>query len=188
MNPRPTAALVPMGEALPAHPASVGDEQWRPVVGYEGFFEVSDHGGFRSVTRTDRLGRVWEGKAIKAFPAHAGHLRVQLRREGTVRHRYLHVLVLEAWIGPRPPGMQCCHNDGNPANNHVNNLRWDSPVANCMDTFRHGTGSVRLTEQEVRSIRADREAGHTIGAIARRMNVSRPTIQDIVHRRTWRHI
>jgi HNH endonuclease len=53
--------------------------------------------------------------------------------------RYIHRLVLEAFVGPCPPGLICCHNDGEPANNRVENLRWDTYQANENDKFRHGT-------------------------------------------------
>jgi hypothetical protein len=69
-----------------------------------------------------------------------GHLNVVLYYlapdEG--RNARIHTLVLEAFAGPRPEGMEGCHNDGNPTNNHIDNLRWDTRSANNQDTLRHG--------------------------------------------------
>lgn len=51
---------------------------------------------------------------------------------------HVHILMLETFIGPRPDGMECCHEDGNPLNNMLTNLRWDTPVGNAKDTKRLG--------------------------------------------------
>ena len=51
---------------------------------------------------------------------------------------YSHRLVALAWIGPQPEGMEVCHDDGDPTNNHVSNLRWDTHQANASDMVRHG--------------------------------------------------
>lgn len=69
-----------------------------------------------------------------------GHLNVclyYLAPDQKVNAR-IHSLVLEAFVGPRPDGMEGCHNDGDPANNHLANLRWDTRAANNQDTLRHG--------------------------------------------------
>jgi len=47
-------------------------------------------------------------------------------------------MVLEAFVGPCPEGMECCHRDGNPANNHVGNLYWGTRSENLYDAVRHG--------------------------------------------------
>nr|WP_232111245.1 HNH endonuclease signature motif containing protein [Nocardia wallacei] len=58
---------------------------------------------------------------------------------GTVRKlRTAHSLVAEAFIGPRPEGLQVCHNDGDPTNNMLANLRYDTPSENQTDIVRHG--------------------------------------------------
>lgn len=58
---------------------------------------------------------------------------------GKSHTRYVHRLVLEAFVGPCPPGMVACHNDGDSANNAVGNLRWDTVKNNIGDKYRHGT-------------------------------------------------
>lgn len=60
--------------------------------------------------------------------------------DGVKIHRtyQVHALVLEAFIGPRPSGMVCCHNDGDPLNNSVDNLRWDTQASNILDIVKHG--------------------------------------------------
>lgn len=170
-------------------------ERWLPVVGYEGFYEVSDQGNVRSVTRVDALGRTWKGQPMQVHPTRRGHLRTQLRREGTVKRKHVHRLVLEAFVGPCPNGMECCHGDGNPQNNRLPNLRWDTRQANVKDSVMHGAhprgervGNAKLTADQVLSVRTAHRGGEAIKGIARRLGVHQSTIQDIVHRRSWRHI
>lgn len=84
-------------------------------------YSVSDHGNVRN-DRTD--------KALTPYRAdRTGHLRVDLpsRRPG------VHVLVMEAFGGIQPPGTEVCHDDNDPTNNHVSNLRWDTRSANVLD-------------------------------------------------------
>lgn len=119
-------------------------EQWRPVVGYEGHYEVSDHGRVRSLDRfvDTASGRrqYVAGRVIQPWTANrGGHTAVKLSRFGQKRAALMHVLVLEAFVGPRPTGMDGCHNDGNPRNNHLSNLRWANRSGNMYDAVRHGT-------------------------------------------------
>jgi len=51
----------------------------------------------------------------------------------------VHRLVLLTFVGPCPPGMQACHNNGNPFDNYPSNLRWDTISANQFDSIKHGT-------------------------------------------------
>ena len=117
-------------------------EQWLPVPGYEGHYEVSDHGRVRSLDRTVlRCGRTMRVRGeMKALVDNGqGRKRVYLSKDGQMRRLQIHRLVLSVFVGPCPEGMEACHNDGNPANNHVENLRWDTGSANMHDKRRHGT-------------------------------------------------
>ena len=118
-------------------------ERWKPVKGYEGIYEVSSHGRVRSVdrtiTRSDGQVRRLKGRAMRATLNEHGYPFVDLRNQGKRRVRKVHSLVAEAFIGPRPDSMDVCHNDGNPANNHVDNLRYGTHSENMLDKVRHGT-------------------------------------------------
>lgn len=61
------------------------------------------------------------------------------RRTDRMVHERVHRLVLEAFIGPCPDGMVGCHTDGDPLNNRLDNLRWDTPSNNNRDKRAHGT-------------------------------------------------
>lgn len=117
-------------------------EEWRPVVGHEGFYEVSDLGRVRSVDRTlPRAGGTMRirGKILTPGVDKHGRCGVNLHRDGSVKHRRVHRLVLQAFVGPCPDGMEGCHNDGDATNNQIGNLRWDTSLSNSLDMARHGT-------------------------------------------------
>lgn len=118
-------------------------ERWVSVPGYEGFYEVSDRGGVRSLERRIPDGR---GRMRRIAPRDrrhttlpVGYQQIQLHRDGTSVARLVHRLVLEAFIGPPPPGMEACHNNGDVTDNRLTNLRWDSHQANMQDAIRAGT-------------------------------------------------
>lgn len=117
-------------------------EQWRPVVGWEGLYEVSDQGRVRSVdrviTRRNGLRHTHRGQILKACPIKSGHLVVRLMNAGFGSTRTVHRLVLEAFIGPCQIGHEGCHIDGNHKNNRVNNLYWGTRSENLLDQVRHG--------------------------------------------------
>lgn len=116
-------------------------EQWRPVIGYEGLYEVSNQGRVRSLDHFTRgrsdSKRLIRGRVLRPAPRPSGHLTVALGRSGGSKD--VHTLVATAFIGPRPDGMECCHYDGDPSNNRLENLRWDTRSANRLDSVRHGT-------------------------------------------------
>ena len=118
-------------------------EQWKPVNGYEGIYEVSSHGRVRSLDRTVTYsgGRVrrYKGKVRRTPLNQNGYPRVNLSRQGKDQTRYVHSLVAETFIGSRPEGMEVCHNDGDSTNNHLDNLRYDTSSDNELDKVRHGT-------------------------------------------------
>lgn len=95
-----------------------------------------------SVTRD---GRIWterrervKGGWMKLSTHKSGYPFTMGRVGGRQVALYPHRLVALAWIGPQPDGMEVCHNDGNPANNEVSNLRWDTHSENMKDVRRHG--------------------------------------------------
>lgn len=119
------------------------NETWRPVPGFEGTHEVSDHGRVRSLDRTtlrkDGTRTALRGRVLCQTVDRNGHLYVDLHREQKRQRHYVHRLVLHVFVGGPPVGYEGCHNDGNPANNHLSNLRWDTRSENVLDMVRHGT-------------------------------------------------
>lgn len=138
---------------------SSAPERWLPVPGHEGWYEVSDLGRVRSVHRTVvcRNGRVIRRRAqlLVATLNDQGRPHVTLRKPGSRVHRKVHSLVLSAFVGPRADGMEACHGDGNPANNRLENLRWDTRRGNRLDAVRHGTHPMTARSRCPRSHRLE---------------------------------
>lgn len=114
-------------------------ELWSPVPEYEELYEVSNMGKVKSLGRVDRLGREWRPRVLKPGIRHGGYSVVNLWRDGQRAQWLVHRLVLFAFVGPCPDGMEGCHNDGNPRDNSLSNLRWDTRSANHLDKVKHGT-------------------------------------------------
>ncbi len=121
---------------------------------------------------------------------------IGLTRDGRQYQCTVCRLVLTAFAGPCPAGMQSCHfPDRNPANNNLNNLRWDTPKANQADRVVHGTdirgeaqGFAKLTEDLVKDLRADVGAGLSHRRAAKKYGVRPSTVWQVVARKTWRHV
>jgi hypothetical protein len=84
-------------------------------------------------------GRLLAPRITNQTEASAGYWTVDLAANGKTKHKRVHVLVAEAFLGPRPPGRQCCHKNGNGLDNRAVNLRWGTPSENIQDSVRHGT-------------------------------------------------
>lgn len=118
-------------------------ERWLPVVGREIAYEVSDLGRVRSRDRVVlyRTGssRHLRSKMMRLSVDGNGYRYVDLYWLAQRLRKYVHTAVLEAFVGPAPEGTECCHGDGDPANNELGNLRWGTKSENRFDSVRHGT-------------------------------------------------
>lgn len=117
-------------------------ETWLPVVGFEGFYEVSDQGRVRSLDRvvdTARGPRKYSGRILKLTVKNNGYLSCALWVCQVAKHVSVHTLALESFVGPRPAGMEGCHNDGDRTNARLSNLRWDTHSENVYDSVRSRT-------------------------------------------------
>lgn len=167
--------------------------RWAPVPGFPRY-RVSDEGYVESRKKNDVEPFTW--KRLKPGRNRAGYLSVCLRKNGNGYFRLVHCLVLEAFVGPRPHGMQACHHpDPTPSNNCLENLRWDTPRGNHSDAIAlgrhaHGerTNTSKLTVNHVRIIKSLVMMGSTDGDIASACNVSRTTINGIRNERTWSEV
>lgn len=119
-------------------------EMWLPIPGFDGY-EVSDAGRVRSVPRTTVSSRGvvkrYRGVVLRPAVRRSGHLHVLMRRGGRSETRVVHRLVMLAFVGPCPEGMEVCHENGIPSDNRLENLRYGTPSSNMFDAVRHGTHS-----------------------------------------------
>lgn len=161
-------------------------EEWRPIDGFPDY-EVSDLGRIRSHKRGDL-------RILKLGKDKDGYVQVVLSTGSTRCTKRVHQLVLLAFAGPRPPGAETRHLNGDKADNRPLNLAWGSSAENGEDKCSHGSGRgarngrARFTDVEVLQIRADLEKGEPAAHIARRLNVPTGTIEDIGRGRTWTHL
>jgi len=114
--------------------------EWKDIPGYEGFYQVSDQGQVKSVERIGVNGTFVPERILRPDTANPGRYERVTLFGGPSRQRcQVHRLVMLAFIGPCPEGLECCHNDGHPGNNALSNLRYDTKSANARDRRRHGS-------------------------------------------------
>lgn len=166
------------------------EERWKPVVGYEGLYEVSDRGRVRSldrwVTFSDGKRRLYKGRELSVcvdqIDSKYPYKRciVTLCKEGTQSTRKVHSLVYEAFVGKIPEGLHICHNNGNSCDNRLENLRADTPKSNTQDSIRHGTFHTKLSFKDVVKIRRLLEKGEkSMRSIARDFGVHHESVRKI---------
>lgn len=125
------------------HEFNAPAERWLPIPGVPGY-EVSDLGRVRSVDRVRTYpggyAKFLRGRLRKPSVDRLGRHRLPLPTpEGGTKTWQVHALVLTAFVGPAPAGLVACHNNGNPSDNRLANLRWDTLAANTQDSVLHGT-------------------------------------------------
>lgn len=195
-------------------------EEWRPVVGWESFYEVSNFGRVRSLDRPTSWVQRYR-QVAGADPNDADRPLVQrttikkgrvlaLRYSGPEKNRVsvmlwagkagltkmIHALVLEAFVGPRPPGYVGNHKDGNPKNNCLANLEWCTHAQNIQHAVDRGlmhtrgeeSRGHRWTTAQVIEMRRLQKQGWSGKAIAIHFQVRSDALRAILSRRSWKHI
>lgn len=194
----------------------LANEEWRPVVGYEGVYSVSDLGRVRRDLAVPGAtpGRILRRIAVK------GYQHVYLYTFGIRRRWQIHRLAIEAFIGARPIGLQVNHKDGLKTNNRPNNLEYVTAKENKQHASRLGLvakgprkpehilrgerhwsrhhpdriskGSQLnrscLTDDSVRLIRQLAANGMGYKDIGNQYSVTPQAIYCIVKRKTWKHV
>jgi hypothetical protein len=171
-------------------------EIWKSVPGYEGLYEVSSEGRVKSCermfVRSNGKPQPIREKTLTPRRGKYGYTYVVLCKPLTKNKTCkVHSLVAAAFIGPRPEGEQCCHNNGVRGDNRLVNLRYATPKENCADRVAHGThtagernGRALVTPEDVKAIRA--LAGQrTQEQIGRLFGISRSNVSAIVRHETW---
>lgn len=106
----------------------------KDIPGYEGLYAAAESGEIWSLAQTQSRRR----KALKPYVNTGGYLRVNLYKDGKVKHCYVHRLIAETWL-PNPMGLEVVnHIDTNVTNNHVRNLEWCSQESNIRHSRKLG--------------------------------------------------
>ena len=167
---------------MPVSPrtAAQQQEEWRDVPGAIRATEVSNFG------RVMQCGKIVTREKIN----------VQGRGQ-----MFVYWLVLEAFIGRCPDGMEACHYDDDRTNNSLSNLRWDTRANNTHDSYRNGAsrerakgekqGIAKLTTGKVVLARLLNQLAPgvwTTKVLGGVMGVTRQAIRHVLTRKNWRHV
>ena len=168
------------------------EEIWKPVVGFEGWYDVSNRGRIRRLYNGGEDG--WRILKPSINQTGTGYYQVSLSKNGKVqRNTLVHIVVAEAFNGPRPPGLLVLHRNGKSLECNEGNLYYGTHQQNMADRVTHGTsnrgqrhGMSRLTNAQAADIRARYKPG--MGpALSREFGVSKQTITRIVAGTTWQY-
>jgi hypothetical protein len=170
-------------------------ENWKPVVGYEAFYEVSDLGRVRALFNS-RNNRYKAGRILKTQSPAAKYLQINICPPGEKpRHISLAAMILEAFVGPRPEGHISRHLDDAKRNNVLGNLSWGTYGQNEEDKARNGHALIgtrnhaaKLSDQKVRTMRLCSEIGTPVKTLMRLYGVSENTIRRVLKRESWAHV
>lgn len=176
-------------------------ELWKPITNYEGYYEVSNQGNVRTVTRfienSGKHGMWYKSRLLKFNIDKDGYCTVALQKEGKIKRCKVHRLVLSTFDKPNED-LQVNHIDGNKTNNCLSNLEWTTSSENIKHAYTIGlktqVGSKnncsKLTEEKVKQI-CDffKYTTFTNKQIADMFDIkSDETIRKIRKRQAWTHI
>lgn len=153
----------------------MGIEEWKPISGYEGLYEVSSYGNVRML---GRLKRHRNGKLMSIMPKVLsqflckGYRKVKLRdNKGSAKMVSVHRLVALAFIPNLNGFPQVNHKDENKCNNHISNLEWCTAKYNT----NYGTGIERCSIARFKPVIATSPDGHYISAWRSMKDASKDT-------------
>lgn len=168
-------------------------EIWADIPGYDGVYQVSSMGNVRRGVISGRGHKA--GRSLKLSRKEKGYVKIGLWREKKYTRKAIHVAVLEAFVGPRPPGHEASHKNGIPYDNRLENLCWETPMQNSGRKRDHGTipcgeksKNAKLTAHQVMEIRDRRDKGELTPCLAKEFGVNSRTISKIALRKIWAHI
>lgn len=169
--------------------------EWRPVLGLEEFYDVSANGQVRT---KHKLGRAHLKKILSQTSNKKGYLRVRLTAEKGTFTKVVHRLVLEAFVGPQPsPIHETNHKNGIKSDNRIENLEWVTRKENNAHAVRIGLwhpligeahGMAILNEHSVREIKELLRLGASCNGLGRMYGVSHMAIRHIKNGVNWKHV
>lgn len=172
---------------------SANREEWRDVIGYEGWYQVSDHGRIKRIKSSNGTRA---GKILCPKRDGDGYLFVALSRNGTARQVKVHRIVMRSFIG-EPFGLQVNHKNGIREDNRLSNLEYVTAKENVQHSInvlgsnRLGEGnpnSALSDEQVIEIMRLINSEMYTQEEIGKRFGVSQITISRISTGKSWGHL
>lgn len=113
-------------------------EEWRDIKGYKGFYQVSNFGRVKSLSRRVKKYngyKINKERILKATPHPAGYVKVTLCKKGVTKSFLVHRLVAQAFIPKVKGKTQVNHIDCNKTNNYSSNLEWTDSVGNFAENY-----------------------------------------------------
>ena len=163
----------------------------KEIPNFKNYF-ADENGNIFSNKPINQYGKISSEYKLLSFRKRRNYLAVNLCKESKVYSYSVHRLILETFIGKCPKGMEACHNDGNPTNNKLTNLRWDTAINNQKDRIKHNTSNrgiynntTKLNELQVRIIRKYPKHYRYIKFLSNIFNVSEVTILKIRNKTNW---
>jgi hypothetical protein len=172
---------------------------WKPVVGYEGLYEVSDDGVVRSLAfeikkKVKGVAKIREAVELKQQIHRKGYAKVRLYKQTDWKQFFVHRLVAMMFIPNENNLTQVNHKDGNKLNNCVSNLEWISNTENMRHAYRTGikvnpcgasASRAKLSEDSVMLAVKLRREGKTYREVARIVGCKLETVQRICSGSAW---
>lgn len=168
---------------MPNFKVSRPNMEWRSIASLPGY-EVSEYGHLRRIVALLKHSKRYPvGREHSYGLAGKGYAFYNVIGKSKRKNVYAHSLVAEAFIGPKPDGMEVAHNDGNKLNCHFSNLRYATSKENNFDKIAHGTHNardknpmVKLTTNMTNEIKALADIGMSQDAIGKHFSVSQTTV------------
>lgn len=173
------------------------EEIWKDIPGHEGNYQASNFGRIKSLN--------YQGKhrelIMKPKNLGNGRFAVKIFKNKLYKYEKIHRLVLMAFCGKCPEGMECMHLDDNPSNNKIENLKWGTRSENQKQKFKNGRSTRKYKTGEdnpssklklsdvirIRNIYKNATVNNGYWKqLANSLNVKTHIIYDVIRNKTWK--
>lgn len=160
--------------------------EWKPVVGFEKYYEVSNEGQIRR-TAPGLHGGTRPGLVLKHRIDKKGYHSVMACVEGKTSVISIHRAVLEAFVGPGPMCGEGNHENGNKNDCSLSNLNWKTSSGNKIHMYQTGLRKRKLSDIDVENIKTQYATGEfSQVALAKKHGVSQVLISSILRGMSYR--
>lgn len=174
----------------------MNNEQWRDIPGFEGYFQVSDMGGVRRIAHSDQYRRKANLGPATFKPNKRGYWEVMLARPKFRRLYLVHRVVMLAFVGPCPEGLQVNHKNGDKRDNRLSNLEYvtgseNMRHASAMGKLNHAGmrgPSRKVSDQDVLLMRSLLRRGLTVKEVSQLSKLSISQVRRIQKGQSWQFV
>jgi hypothetical protein len=173
-------------------------EEWRPIPGSAGRYEISTHGRIRSLWFKNRVCDILRPTPLilKLTIEDDGYRRAAVMIHGRRKFIFVHRSMLETFVGAAPtPEHETGHVDGDPSHNYLGNLKWVTQLENAEMRETHGHtargerhGFSKLTAKKVKAIKRLLADGEPQRVVAAKFGIGQATVWRIKRSQAWSHV